>query len=139
MELTKKDREYMERVEANTPEGFTLVCGWPDEEYGITWDNYIYACQDLFDAAANKLDEGEDMQPLTFPTFDEWKQLKRDEDEDRDNLGFSHDSCELCGALPGDRHAVTAIKPGEAGADYYTYEVCGDCIQYIANGELPNE
>jgi hypothetical protein len=45
---------------------------------------------------------------------------QRDENEDRDNLGFSHIECDLCGALPGDRHAVTALPENPAdNHDYY--------------------
>lgn len=56
---------------------------------------------------------------------------------DGKDLGFSIKACECCGSsLAGDRH--TAHKH-TSGDDIRVYEVCTDCINYIANGELPEQ
>ena len=117
-----KTKAYEKMIATNTPKGYPqLVCGWPDEEHGITWGRYIEHLQGLLD----DLDEGV------------WRQ--RDENEDRDNLGFSHIECDLCGALPGDRHAVTALPENPAdNHDYHALSACGDCMYYIATGDLPD-
>ena len=127
-------KQYEDRVAANTPKGYPqLVCGWPDEEHDITWVRYIEHLQNLLD----DLDEGD---PLpTFETFEHWVDRQRNENEDRDNLGFSHLRCDLCDGLPSDRYAVTALPEDPAkNYDYIPLSVCGDCLQYIANGELPD-
>lgn len=50
-------------------------------------------------------------------------------------LGFSHSRCELCDALPGDRYQVRAVIPGKCDPDPYCFEVCEDCMYYVAYGE----
>lgn len=133
MELTKKQQVFVDAVRASTPQGYSLVCGWPDQENGITWNDYIQHCLTLID----ELDDGQDVG--TFPSYSKWKEERRGNDED---LGFSCCPCQLCGALPGNRYAVTAIPADPANAapdDYYAFHVCGDCLQYVANGELPED
>ena len=127
-----KVKAWLDTIERNTPEGFThLACGWPDEDQGITWDSYI--C-DLIE----KLEcwgEGESKPYL--PLFDEWKEGRRE--EDLDTLGFYWENCPLCGSAPGDRHAVTALPDNPAeNHDYVALSVCGDCLYYIANGDVPD-
>ena len=71
--------------------------------------------------------------------LEHWVGRQRDENEDRDNLGFSHIECDLCGALPGDRHAVTALPENPAdNPDYIPLSVCEVCMYYIASGDLPD-
>lgn len=123
----------MADVERNTPAGTHLAVGWLDAEHDITHAAYCAWAQDLID----DLEEGVDIG--TFQTFDEWKQMKRDEDANRDELGFSHEGCDLCGGLAGDRHAVTAMPDSSESDDYYALRVCGNCLQYIANGEVPDD
>ena len=37
-----KVKDWLDTIERNTPTNCPhLSCGWPDEEHGITWDNYI--------------------------------------------------------------------------------------------------
>ncbi len=128
MELTKKQELYMATVEANTPEGTYLLCGWHDAEHGFDWASYCDWAKDLID----EMDESEGIG--AFQTFKEWVEMKREEEPERDNLGFSPIPCELCDALAGDRHAVTAMyNDGE----YETLAVCEDCLMYVANGDLP--
>ena len=119
-----------------------LVPGWPDAQFDeLDHDVYLEHCRDLLDRAINETEDGKDVTvSITLPTFKEWKdKLKEGDLQDRDNLGFSHDCCELCGALAGNRHAVTALPDDPStNSDYYTYEVCGDCLAFIANGDLPN-
>ena len=127
-----KVKDWLDTIERNTPEGFPhLACGWPDEEHGITWDSYI--C-DLI----KKLecwDEGEPKPHL--PLFEEWVEGRRE--EDRDDLGFSWNDCDLCGGLAGDRHAVTALPDNPAeNHDYVALSVCNSCLMYIANGDVPD-
>ena len=127
-----KVKQYEKMIAANTPKGYPqLVCGWPDKEHDITWGRYIEHLRTLLDDLA-------EADPLpVFKTFDEWKQGERT--EDRDNLGFSHFHCDLCDALPGDRYAVTALPEDPAkNHDYIPLSVCSYCLQYIANGELPD-
>ena len=121
-ELSKKDLEFMDAVERNTPEGYQLVCGWPLPSH----EDY----KDWIENVLNNLDEDEDMPNLMG--FRAWQESQEPDDE----LGFSWQDCELCGAKPGDRYKATAIK---LGSESYAYEVCGDCLQYIANGDLPQE
>lgn len=129
-----KVKDWLDTIERNTPEGFThLACGWPDEEHGITWDNYI---NELI-CRLERWGEGEPEPYL--PPFEAWKDMRRDEDQDRDNLGFSWNDCELCGSAPGDRHAVTALPDNPAeNHDYVALSVCGDCLCFVANGDVPD-
>ena len=108
--------------------GYHLVCGWPAEEYNLGWDDYISWCHEQLD----EVEEGDDVQP--FPTYIAWRDERMPEDE---NLGFSWDECELCGAQAGDRYAASAINTEKN--DCVIYDVCGSCLQYIANGELPED
>lgn len=127
-------KEYEATVAANTPEGYpNLVAGWPDEEHDITWDAYIEWGHDVMDDVA----EGDDIG--AFQTFEEYKQQERDANTDRDYLGFSYENCDLCGALPGDRHAVTAYPEDVPNnLDYVALSVCSDCLMFVANAELPH-
>lgn len=63
-----------------------------------------------------------------------------------DEGGFSWSECDFCGStLGGDRypaHGILAPTPEEAqkpGTKIEHFRVCGDCLQYVANGELPEE
>lgn len=126
-----KVKDWVENFERNIPEGYPeLMTGWPDEEHGITWGAYI---NELIDKLEN-LDEGD---PLPTISFDEWKRIQREENC-YDDLGFSNLCCDLCGSLPGNRHAVSAWKG--SCADRYNYvalSVCRDCLMYIAYGNVP--
>ena len=130
-----KVKAWLDTIERNTPERFPhLVCGWPDEEHGITHNAYVEAAiRELED-----LEDGDDVKP--WPSFEQWKVERRLVDEYRDELGFSTLRCELCGSAPGDRHAVTALPDNPAeNHDYVALSVCNSCIMYIANGELPDD
>jgi len=48
---------------------------------------------------------------------------------------FSHDRCDMCRSLPGNRYAAHGTIDGTS----YHFEVCQDCLMYIANGELPED
>ncbi len=129
-----KVKDWLDTTERNTPEGYpNLTCGWPDVEHGITWGYYI---DTLIDRLEN-LDEGDPLPKL--PSFHEWKHWKREEDEDLDNLGFSPLKCDLCGAKAGERYAATALPTNPAeNHDYAALSVCGECLCYIANGDVPD-
>jgi len=122
-----KVKDWLDTIERNTPTNYpNLVCGWPDEEHGTTWGNYI-------DHLITMLEGRDDGAPLPTLTFEEWK------NEDRDNLGFSWDDCDLCGSAPGDRYAVTAMPTNPAeNHDYVALSVCGDCLCFVANGDVPD-
>lgn len=116
-----------------------VVAGWPDEEVGITWGAYIDACKEQAEAYLDTLDEGCDPEPFKFDTYDEWRDERREEEQAGD-LGFSGYHCDLCGSLPGHRHKATALPEDPArNNDYVVLETCGDCLQYIANGTLPED
>ena len=106
--------------------GYHLVCGWPADEYNLGWNDYISWCHDQLD----EVEEGGDVQP--FPTYDSWRDERMPEEE---SLGFSWSECELCGAQAGERYAASAINIEKD--DCVIYGVCGACLQYIANGDLP--
>ena len=129
-----KVKDWLDMIERNTSERFPhLVCGWPDEEHGITHSAYVLA----FIEEMEDLDDGADIPQ--FPTFDNWKKVQRDEDEDRDNLGFSSLRCDLCGSAAGDRHAVTALPDNPAeNHDYEALSGCGDCLCLVANADVPD-
>lgn len=129
-----KIKDWLDTIERNSPTNYpNLVYGWPDEEHGITHGAYVLAFIDEME----ELDDGADIPQ--FPTFENWKRDRRSVDKYRDNLGFSHIRCELCGAAPGDRHAVTALPDNPAeNHDYVALSVCGDCLQWVANDEVPD-
>lgn len=118
-----------------------LVCGWPDEEHDdMTHGAYLRWCQSRMDGIIDRTPPYSNVpSEVTFPTFKGWRKAKRNEDG-RGDLGFSTVECDLCGALPGDRYAVTALPDNPAeNDDYVALEVCGDCLMFIANGEEPAE
>ena len=128
-----KASEWVEKFESGIPRGYPVImCGWPDREHGITHDAYIASCISVLE----DLCEGEDA-PL-LGSYEEWVDRQREDNPERDDLGFSWQDCDLCGALGGERYAATAFPEviGE-GTDYVPLEVCGDCLCYIANGEVP--
>lgn len=55
--------------------------------------------------------------------------------------GFSHRKCEMCGShLGGDRITLGLLKRQPKGQKHVdTIEACHDCVNYVANGELPHE
>ena len=110
-------------------QGYHLVPGWPADEYNLGWNDYISWCHDQLD----EVEEGADVQP--FPTYVAWRD-ERMPDGDGDE-GFTWMCCELCGGKAGNRYAVSAVR--HEPYDYIPYSVCGDCLQYIANGDLPED
>ena len=64
-----------------------------------------------------------------------------------DEPSFSHHSCECCGnGLGGNRyvaHALVQVKSNDnpRKLQWLTehYEICEDCVLYIANGDVPDE
>ena len=59
-----------------------------------------------------------------------------DECPEFDEAHFSWQSCEVCGAsLGGDRYPAHAC---DVNGDIVHFDVCPDCVQYIANGEEPD-
>lgn len=128
-----KVKDWLDTIERNTPKGYPILSpGWPDAWHGITHSAYI----DMAITALEDLDDGADIPQ--FPTFENWKRYQRDSEE-LGNLGFSFDDCDLCGDLPGERYAATALPPNPAeNHDYVALSVCGGCLCYIANGDVPD-
>ncbi len=129
-----KVKDWLDTIERNTPTNYpNLSCGWPDDMHGISHEFY----RDEALGAVEGTEDGADIPQ--FPTFENWKQDRRDEAPDRDDLGFSWDDCDLCGGLAGDRHAVTALPDNPAeNHDYVALSVCNSCLMYIANGDVPD-
>ena len=49
---------------------------------------------------------------------------------------FSSSGCEGCGSyLAGSRHAAHGL--GRESGEWHHLDICSDCVQYHANGELP--
>lgn len=108
-------------------QGYHLVPGWPADEYNLGWNDYISWCH----AQLDEVEEGADVQP--FPTYVAWRDERMPEEEGE----LSWHDCELCGGKAGNRYAVSAVR--HEPYDYIPYSVCGDCLQYIANGDLPED
>ena len=54
-----------------------------------------------------------------------------------DEGGFSWHDCELCGSpLGGDRYAAHGH---DSNGEIMHYDICTDCLFYIANGDLPED
>lgn len=125
---------WLDTVDRNTPEGFPyLAPGWPYAEHGITHSAYIGRAIMRLEG----LDDGADIPQ--FQTFENWRRDQLDKGEELDNLGFSWKACDLCGGLAGDHYAVTALPKNPAEThDYVALSVCGDCLGYIANGDVPD-
>lgn len=51
--------------------------------------------------------------------------------------GFSHNRCECCGGLAGDRYHVSYTSINDEDDLNGVCEVCSDCAGYIANGDVP--
>jgi hypothetical protein len=64
-------------------------------------------------------------------------------DEVIDEGGFSTQDCETCGCpLGGDRfaaHGWLNIDGAKTNPILLHYDICGDCVQAIANGEVPDD
>lgn len=54
---------------------------------------------------------------------------------------FSHSECELCECGAGDRYKVSAVITGlpNSEKEQVDFEVCADCMYYVAYGEGPPE
>jgi len=128
-----KTSEWLKKFNKGVPGGFpVLMCGWPDAEHGITHSAYVDNCIKVLE----DLDEGQDAPVLG--SYKEWVERQREDNEERDNLGFSWQDCEICGSPAGERYAATAFPlPRYDDTDYVPLEVCGDCLCYIANGDVP--
>ncbi len=55
-----------------------------------------------------------------------------------EDLGFSWSGCDCCSSdLGGDRFKAVALN--NKTMEHYDLEVCVDCVQYIANGDVPED
>ena len=124
--------DYEAMIADNTPDGLpNLVLGWMDDECGLDWDSYIEWGHNVMDQVAFGDDIG------TFQTFEEWKHQERGANPN--DLGFSYEKCDLCKAPAGDRYAATALPSDPAtNKDYCTLTICGECLLFIANGDVPD-
>lgn len=56
---------------------------------------------------------------------------------DGEDLGFSWHDCECCGSpLGGDRYKAAILDEALQSIEL---SVCADCINYIANGDVPED
>lgn len=56
-----------------------------------------------------------------------------------EEYGFSHKECDLCKALPGNRHYLVGCHKDTPTAVDTLGLICDDCVVYMANGDLPEE
>ena len=118
---------FSTEAESLAKQGYNLVPGWPADEYNLSWDDYRNWCHDQLD----KMDDGDNapqMQPYIA-----WRDARMPDGDE----GFTWMCCELCGGEAGNRYAVSAVR--QQPYDYIPYSVCGDCLQYIANGTIPED
>lgn len=74
------------------------------------------------------------MSHLSVGTCDTCSECQDSTDEGR----FSWSACDACGSsLGGDRFAAHYIDDTDCERQPNHIEVCVDCLQYIANGTLP--
>ena len=74
------------------------------------------------------------MMYLSVGTCDKCEECKDSTDEGH----FSWQPCDTCGSsLGGDRFAAHYVDPTDVERYPCHIEVCVDCLQYIANGEEP--
>lgn len=52
---------------------------------------------------------------------------------------FSWQKCEMCDGLAGDRYNVAAVIVGSPEPEKVDFEVCQDCVYFVAYGELSVE
>lgn len=104
-----------------------ISIGLPPEEQNKGWEDYINWCHEQLD----EVHEGEDVQPL--PRFKDWQDAQPDSDGHEE---FSRLDCDLCGGGPGERYGAIALQDG---GDYYILAICPHCVNYVANGELPED
>ena len=110
-----------------------LTTGWPAEERGLGKSDHESYCDALAEECA---EEGIPYLPLTYEEWYEREVEARGEEDEHSE--FSWSDCDLCGALAGSRHHATAYpKDFQAKTDYIALEVCGDCLCWIANGDVP--
>ena len=108
-------------------QGYHLVPGWPADEYNLSWDDYRNWCHDQLD----KMDDG-DNAPQLQP-YVAWRDARMPDGDE----GFTWMCCELCGGKAGNRYAVSAVR--QEPYDYIPYAACSDCMQFVANGALPED
>lgn len=111
-----------------------LTIGWPAEERGLGKSDHASYCDALAEDAA---EEGVPYLPLTY---EEWYEREVEARGEEDEITeFSRQDCDLCGALAGSRHHATAYhKDFPKNEDYIALEVCGDCLLFFANGDVPD-
>ena len=128
---TPRLREWYEAFSAEAEnlakQGYHLTPGWPADEYNLSWDDYRNWCHIQLD----NMDDG-DNAPQLQP-YIAWRDARMPDGDE----GFSWTFCELCGGKAGNRYAVSAVR--QEPYDYMPYLCCGDCLQYIANGDLPED
>lgn len=120
-----------------TFDGFPrLSLGWPLEEHGVVSDEER-AYEEYVEEYVEEFGD-------TPYSFKEWKTRIRDpqieEIEASGDGGFSWEECDLCGnGLGGLRYSATALPDNpKENQDYIALSICGDCLQFIAYGEVPD-
>jgi len=110
MTHTKRQQEWEDRV-------IEACNGTKDRRIDPGICGACESCQSAYGLGEDELTEG--VEDGTIP----------------DEGGFSWQSCEVCGSsLGGDRYAAHGIA---ANGDILHYDICCDCLEYLANGDIP--
>jgi hypothetical protein len=111
-------------------------CGDNYHDHGLAHDIWVEICDELdleFWLWEQKL-----------PETSEWLEKRMDRLEDCQSCTscceFTWQSCDTCGGLAGERHALAELLPDLTGKlQPIYYQACIDCLLYCANGDLPEE
>lgn len=102
------------------------------EDYGIGIDD-----PKLFGFLWEEADNQDLISNVPSDTFDSIMNEKVSREVYIDEGGFSWHNCDCCGnPLGGDRFAAHGIDENE---ELLHYDVCCDCLFYLANGDLPSD
>jgi hypothetical protein len=142
-EYSARQEAWMARVAYNTPEGYWVSLGWPREEHYRAVMGH-WKCHECGHEYSEKVTGRGTFTEDDFieESCEECSSLNThlnivDDEEFDGDLGFSWGSCDLCGChLGGDRYEACLIHNDK---DTLTLEICGDCLQYVANSETPDE
>lgn len=136
-EYTRAEKHYMAAVASAIPEGCHVSLGWADENIGAHHDGYLAYCEEQYVSFLQCVEAEEDVQPFTPDmSFQQWKAHIREQFDDTD-AEVSYESCDLCGRTTGYSHPATLLNVDDDTV-CIPLDICGDCVLYIANGDVPD-
>lgn len=144
MDLEQSDFQYHEWQERdrlhielrNDQTEFTLIEFWGDDARQFLED-YRERGQSVSDCLWEYVDDCDLLDSVLDDVFHAILNEKVSNQTYLDEGGFSHRSCECCGnPLGGNRYAAHAIA--DDGSILH-YDICSDCLFYLANGDLPED